>query len=191
MPTPEKVVEWWQKEREIKAIRDLQSKQDAPGAWTDRPKKSSTSGGGCGAILIMLLLLGGCGVFLQERGCVASPELLAEKTQVVTTGVETRLQKGLTIVGFSVKNTSKWPVSALVRVEISKTTAPDVLLENSVKVLAIPAHGSLDDSAAFESARLNDVGITSVTDPDMCRIRCSIIWAAKVGQEPKPAQPER
>ena len=145
----------------------------------------SGSGAGCAAIIAILLVIGGCGVLLQKGGCIASEESLRASARIATTKIEPQPQKGLVWVHFSVQNGTKWPMSINVRVDISKTTDPSILAQNSVKLLAIPPRGTAEERVSFEASRLKDGGIPDTSDKDLCRIAYAIDWVAEAGSEPK------
>jgi hypothetical protein len=184
MPDASKWVDWWQKEREIKALEGIRGKPSA-GTGGTASSGSSGSGAGCGAIIALLLVIGGCGVLLQRGGCIVSEESLRASARITTTKIEPQPQKGLVWVHFSIQNGSKWPMSLNLRVDISKTTDPSVLAQNSVKLLAIPARGTTEERLSFEASRLKDAGIPDISDKDLCRITYTIDWVAEAGSEPK------
>ncbi len=184
MPDASKWVDWWQKEREIKAIEGIRGNGERPMSGNSGGG-SAGAGPGCGAMLLLFLILGGCGVLLQKGGCIVTEESLRASAQITTVQTVYQPEKELVWVHFAVQNGSKCPISLNVRVELSKTTDPTILFHNSIKLLTIPAFGEAKERVPFEASRLKEQGLPDISDTDRCRISYKIEWITEAGSEPK------
>jgi hypothetical protein len=159
-----------------------ESKKGKTAPSAPRPR-GKASGGGCAAIIVLVLLMGLIGAGLQKIGCIPSDDALRGGTTVSVIGQEVNEEKALFIIRFKVANQTKWPVRVDLDWVIRSTTSNHPVVQRRVSLEKVPARGQTEEQrVVFDLKQLRYYGITDPLDSDVCDVAYSIALVKEAGK---------